>query len=114
MAQTLPAAFQAGPAPVQLRPSLAASQAASPDALRKSAEAFEAMAIGQFLEPMFDTINTANSPFGGGNAEASWKPMLIQEFGKQIAAHGGIGLAQPVYEAMLRMQEEHMQKGKPS
>jgi len=30
--------------------------------------------------------------------------MLVQEFAKQIASHGGLGLARPVYDAMLRMQ----------
>jgi flagellar protein FlgJ len=63
------------------------------------------MAIGQLLQPMFDTVKTANSRFGGGAGEEAWKPMLVQEFAKQIAAHGGLGLAKPVYDAMIRMQE---------
>ena len=63
------------------------------------------MAIGQLLQPMFDTVNTAKSTFGGGAGEEAWKPMLVQEFAKQIAAHGGLGLAKPVYDAMIRMQE---------
>lgn len=74
--------------------------------LRQAANNFEAMAIGQFLEPMFDTVDTSRSLFGGGSAEATWKPMLVQEMGKQIAAHGGLGLAEPIYAAMLRMQED--------
>lgn len=73
--------------------------------LRKAAADFEAMAIGQFLAPMFDTVDSAHSPFGGGDAETAWKPLLIAEFGKHIAAHGGLGLAAPVLNAMLRMQE---------
>jgi len=31
--------------------------------------------------------------------------MLVQEIAKQIAAHGGLGLAAPVYASMLRAQE---------
>jgi Rod binding domain-containing protein len=54
---------------------------------------------------MFDTVNTANGFFGGGSGEEAWKPMLVQEIAKQIAAHGGLGLAKPVYDAMQRMQE---------
>ncbi len=50
-------------------------------------------------------VNTAQRPFGGGAGEEAWKPMLVQEFAKQIAAHGGLGLAKPVYDAMMRMQE---------
>jgi len=99
-----------------LPPTLAAPLArpvvpADPAALRKAAQDFEAMAIGQFLQPMFETVDTGHSLFGGGSAEETWKPMMVQEMAKQIAAHGGLGLAAPVYQAMLRMQEAHMQAG---
>jgi peptidoglycan hydrolase FlgJ len=73
--------------------------------IAKSAQDFEAMAIGQLLQPMFDTVDTAHSEFGGGEGEEAWKPLLVQEFAKRIAASGGLGLAKPVYDAMLRMQE---------
>jgi Rod binding domain-containing protein len=65
------------------------------------------MAIGQMLQPMFDTVDTSKGLFGGGPGEAAWKPMLVQEFAKQIEAHGGLGLARPIYDAMLRMQENN-------
>jgi flagellar protein FlgJ len=71
----------------------------------QSAQDFEAMAIGQLLQPMFDTVDTAHSAFGGGEAEGAWRPMLVDAIGKQMAAHGGIGLATPVFNAMLRAQE---------
>ena len=73
--------------------------------IAKAAHDFEAMAIGQLLQPMFDTVDTAHGAFGGGDGEEAWKPMLVQEFAKQIANHGGLGLAKPVYDAMMRMQE---------
>ncbi len=76
-----------------------------PAKVAKAANDFEAMAIGQLLQPMFDTVNTAKNAFGGGAGEEAWKPMLVQEFAKQIQAHGGLGLAKPVYDAMIRMQE---------
>ena len=71
----------------------------------KAAQDFEASAIGQFLAPMFDTVDTANGAFGGGSAEEAWKPMLVNAIGKQIAAHGGFGLAAPIFAALLRAQE---------
>ena len=77
--------------------------------VRKAAQDFEAMAIGQLLAPMFDTVDTAHGLFGGGAGEETWKPMLIAEFGKHIAAHGGFGLAAPIMAAMLRMQEAQPQ-----
>jgi peptidoglycan hydrolase FlgJ len=81
------------------------SATADPAKIAKSAHDFEAMAIGQLLQPMFDTVDTAHSKFGSGAGEQAWKPMLVQEFAKHIEAHGGLGLAKPVYDAMIRMQE---------
>nr|WP_294514241.1 rod-binding protein [uncultured Rhodopila sp.] len=82
---------------------------ADPAKLAKAAQDFEAMAIGELLKPMFDTVNTANGLFGGGSGEEAWRPMLVQEIARQIEAHGGLGLAKPVYDAMLRMQETKTQ-----
>ena len=73
--------------------------------LWKTARDFEAMALGEFLKPMFDTVDSKSNLFIGGEAEKTWKPMLVDEIGKQIAAHGGLGLAGPIHDAMLRMQE---------
>jgi len=54
---------------------------------------------------MFEMVDPAHSAFGGGEAEAAWQPMLVDAIGKQMAVHGGIGLAVPVFNAMLRAQE---------
>lgn len=89
-------------------PPLRPSTPMDPARLWKSARDFEAMALGEFLKPMFDTVDSKNNLFSGGEAEKTWKPMLVDEIGKQIAAHGGLGLAGPIHDAMLRIQE-----GKP-
>ena len=74
--------------------------------LWQSARDFEAMAIGQLLQPMFDTVDVKKAAFGGGEAEQAWRPMLVDAIGKQMAANGGIGLAVPVFNALLRAQEK--------
>ena len=86
-----------------VRPTLPGSD---PAALRQAAQKFEAMAIGEMLAPMFETIDTSKGPFGGGAGEAAFRPMLVQEIGKQIAAHGGFGLADQIYHALLTAQEK--------
>jgi peptidoglycan hydrolase FlgJ len=88
----------AGPPATDLPPAQAAK-------LWKAAKDFEAMAIGELLAPMFDTVDSAHGPFGGGDAEAAWRPMLVREIGKQIETQGGLGLAVPVFQALLRKQE---------
>ncbi len=71
----------------------------------KTAQDFEALTLGQLLAPMFQTVDTAHGPFGGGDGEAAWQPMLTQEFAKTMARHGGLGLAVPVFHQMLHLQE---------
>ena len=77
-----------------------------PAQLRKAARDFEAMAIGELLKPMFDTIDLSKGPFGGGAGEAAWKPILVEHMARAIAARGGLGLADHIYQSLLRMQEE--------
>ena len=73
--------------------------------LRRAAEDFTAVALNELFKPMFDTAETAGEPFGGGAAEQAFKPMMISEIAKQIARTGGLGLAEPVLQQMLRLQE---------
>jgi Rod binding domain-containing protein len=73
--------------------------------LKKSAEDFTSVALGELLQPMFDTADTAKGPFGGGAAEEQFKPLLVSEIAKQIAHTGGLGLTEPIYQQMLRLQE---------
>lgn len=89
----------AGPGPSRLTPAQVA-------ATRASAQAFEAMAIGQLLQPMFNTVETSKGLFGGGKGEAAWKPMMVDEMGKMLAKSGGIGIADSVFREMLRLQEK--------
>lgn len=89
---------QPGPADTKLAPQQVAR-------IQKAAQDFEAMAMGQMLAPMFETADGSKGPFGGGSGEQAWKPMMVNELGKQMAKSGGLGLARPIMEQMLRMQE---------
>lgn len=80
---------------------------ASKAQIAKAARDFEAMAISEFLKPMFDTVDTSKGPFGGGPGEAAWRPMMVDQLAKQLANHGGLGLARSIAQAMERAQAEH-------
>jgi Rod binding domain-containing protein len=83
------------------------NDAAGNDAkIQKSAEDFTAVALGEMLTPMFDTMDATGGNFGGGGGEAAWKPMLVQEFAKAMAHQGGLGLTTQVAQAMLALQEK--------
>ena len=73
--------------------------------IQKSAQDFEAMAIGQMLTPMFATVDHSKTMFGGGDGEQAWRPMWVSSLAKQMAANGGIGLAKPIMQQMLQIQE---------
>ncbi len=72
--------------------------------LRKSATEFESQFVSQMLGPMFEGIGT-DETFGGGRGEEMFRPMLIEQFGKQITQRGGFGIANQVYQELLRAQE---------
>ena len=85
-------------------------KSASSQQLMKQAQDFEATTLSELLEPMFDTVDMSNSPFGGGPAEQSWKPIMVQQIAKTVAAGGGLGIAAPVYRQLLEMQEKGQSK----
>ena len=61
-----------------------------------------------FLSTMFSQAFTgisAEAPFGGGNAEKTWRGFLIEELSKEVAASGGIGIADHIKTELLAIQE---------
>ena len=74
------------------------------DRMRETAQEFEASFIAQMLRPMFEGLST-EAPFGGGEAEGTWRSFLLDEMAKQTARAGGIGVADQVMSTMLKMQE---------
>lgn len=90
-------------------PAPAAQGAAPPPdrvaAARRVATQFEAMALAQFLQPMFATVDSSKSAFGGGMGEAMFRPMLVEEMARAVAADGhGIGIREAVMREILRME----------
>ena len=71
---------------------------------RTIADDFESVFLGQMLKPMFEGIKP-EAPFGGGNSEAMWRSMQIEEYGKAITKAGGIGIADNVYQEIIKLQE---------
>ena len=73
--------------------------------LRETANDFEAFFIGQMMEHMMAGIET-DPTFGGGPGEDMWRSMLNQEYGKEIAKTGKLGVADHVMRGMLAAQEQ--------
>ena len=101
------------PGSAALSQALNAPPSASRTSLAKTARHFEALTIGQLLAPMFNTVDTADGLFGGGPAEAAWKPMLVDAIAKKVADRGGLGLAGPVFRELLHAQEMQSKGTRP-
>jgi Rod binding domain-containing protein len=82
-----------------------AARAGDMDGARAAAKDFEAFYLSQMLQPMFSGLSTA-PPFGGGHAESVWRSLLVDEYGRQIAQGGGVGVADAVMRTMLSAQEQ--------
>ena len=53
---------------------------------------------------MFEGIKT-DGPFGGGQGEEMFRSLMVDEYGKQIAARGGFGLAAKMQAELLKHQQ---------
>lgn len=73
--------------------------------LRETAEAFEASFLSQMMKPMFEGLST-EAPFGGGEAETTWRSFLLDAMARKTVESGGIGLTNTVMAEMLKMQEQ--------
>ncbi len=70
----------------------------------KTAEDFEVSFVSQMLKPMFEGLST-EAPFGGGNAEATWRSFMVDAMARKVVSAGGLGVTDLVMAEMLRMQE---------
>ncbi|MBV8939564.1 MAG: rod-binding protein [Alphaproteobacteria bacterium] len=70
----------------------------------KVAQDFEAVFLSEMLQHMFEGVD-----FGGlsGNPESQevYRTWLVDEYGRIMARAGGIGLAEPVRNELLHLQE---------
>lgn len=80
-----------------------AKPGAAPDAIRQTAQDFEAMVVGELIAPMFEALDSEGLG-GGGAGERMFRPMLVREYAKNIVANGGIGLSDVIAQEMIRMQ----------
>lgn len=82
----------------------AAAQARREEQIDEIAQDFEAMFVAEMMKPMFEGLEV-DSQFGGGKGEEVFRGLLIQEYGKIMAATGTLGIADAVKRQMIEMQE---------
>ena len=72
----------------------------------EAAESFEAFFMTRMMESMFEGVST-DGFFGGGQAERVYRSLLLDEYGKEMAKTGTIGVKDYVMQAILQMQEKN-------
>ncbi|WP_028795010.1 rod-binding protein [Thalassobaculum salexigens] len=82
----------------------AAARAKDNEAVRATAEKFEAQFLSQMMGHMFKGISS-DGVFGGGQAEETWRDFYVEEITKSFASRGGIGLADTIERQLLTLQE---------
>lgn len=73
-------------------------------ALREAARAMEAMFLAEMLGEA--GLGKASEAFGGGPGEEAFGSFLTQEQARLLSERGGIGLAERLFEAMVRRQDQ--------
>ena len=72
--------------------------------IKASAEDFEAFFVTHAFEDMYGDLSS-DPLFGGGEAENIFRSFLLQEYGKQVARTGGVGVSDMVQKQLLQLQE---------
>jgi Rod binding domain-containing protein len=70
---------------------------------KATAQDFEAAFLSSMFQHMFTNMD-GEGPMGNTTGVGPWRSLLTQEFGKAIAAKGGIGLADQVYRSLISHQ----------
>ena len=87
------------PGPVRAADQTAAMTADQTDALRAAAQDLEASFIAEMLKQA--KFGEARGAFGGGAGEEQFASFLRTEHANAIAAQGGFGLAESIFNALV-------------
>ncbi|MBA4210512.1 MAG: chemotaxis protein chel [Parvibaculum sp.] len=90
-------------------PAATAKPSAAPHGTRdqrawEAAKDFEAQFVSTLFQSMFDSMEQEN-PFGGGPGETMFRSLLVDQYGREVAKAGGVGIADDIYREILKLQE---------
>ncbi len=83
-------------------PSLPLGVAANGDP-ETAARDFEAVYLNTMLKSMFTDLQ--QNGLNNGQAESTWRGMLVEQYARSIAEAGGIGIADAVRAELIALQE---------
>lgn len=72
---------------------------------RKTADEFETMFLEQMLDRLVESAG-AEGPLGeNGTGGGVYRSMLVKEYAGAIGKSGGVGLSDPIFAEILKLQE---------
>ena len=71
---------------------------------RAVARDYEAVFLTQMFSSLFSSLGK-DGPLGGGGTQGIYRSLLAEEYGRSVAAAGGIGLADTLARELLSLQE---------
>ena len=98
---------------IAMNPALLSQSKAMPSVnmqkIDETAQEFESMFLTEMLRPMFEMVEV-NETFGGGRGEEVFRSFMLDEYGKQLSAGGGLDIAAMVKEQLIQMQADASKK----
>jgi Rod binding domain-containing protein len=73
--------------------------------IQKAAEDFESVFLGQMMQAMMPAEEDSDALLGGGESNEIYNGMMGEQYAKQIAKAGGIGIAGFIERELLGQQE---------
>ena len=74
------------------------------DGIKKVADDFEAFFASAYFEQMFSGLQP-DAITGGGEGEAMFRSLMLQEYGKAVAKQHRLGVADQVQRQLIQLQE---------
>ncbi len=68
-----------------------------------AAQEFESMFLNSMFQQMFNGVD-GDGPMGGSGALKVWRSFLTDQYAKNFAKNGGLGIASHVYDELLKQQ----------
>tara|TARA_Y100000590_G_scaffold463455_1_gene630238 strand:- start:506 stop:805 length:300 start_codon:yes stop_codon:yes gene_type:complete len=72
-------------------------------AAKSAAQSFESVFLFEVLQSMYAGVEPG--AFGGGSSEKLYQSMLNEEVAKSISKQGGIGIADSIYNEIIKTQQ---------
>lgn len=68
-----------------------------------AARDFESVFLADAFKIMFENVPT--DPLSGETGADNWRELLVDEYAKDMSRRGGLGLAGPIADELLKIQE---------